>query len=86
MSRAATARDCKERNGYRGVNSLIMRRSLVTTDESARHPFLASLAPHVRAGTKPVPARSRWRLTADDIKGFFAAYVACTIGALLFIS
>jgi hypothetical protein len=31
-----------------------MRRSLVLGDETARHPFLQSLPPHVRTGTRPV--------------------------------
>ena len=31
-----------------------MRRSLVLGDETARHTFLQSLPPHVRAGGKPV--------------------------------
>lgn len=31
-----------------------MRRSLVLGDETARHPFLQSLPPHVRSGGRPV--------------------------------
>jgi hypothetical protein len=31
-----------------------MRRSLVLGDETARHPFLQSLPPHVRGGGQPV--------------------------------
>ncbi len=31
-----------------------MRRSLVLGDETARHPFLQSLPPHVRTGGQPV--------------------------------
>ena len=29
---------------------------VVITDEAARHPYLASLPPHVRKGSKPVPS------------------------------
>lgn len=31
-----------------------MRRSLVLGDETAHHPFLQSLPPHVRSGSRPV--------------------------------
>ncbi|MDE1914880.1 MAG: hypothetical protein KGJ57_00160 [Sphingomonadales bacterium] len=31
-----------------------MRRSLVLGDETARHPFLKSLPPHVRGGGQPI--------------------------------
>ncbi|MFN4114704.1 MAG: hypothetical protein ACK4GD_12265 [Sphingomonadaceae bacterium] len=62
-----------------------MRRALVLTDETARHPFLASLPPHVRGGTEPVRARTGWRLNAADIRGFFATYLASlvVIGAFI---
>ncbi|MDA7787797.1 hypothetical protein N8940_01005 [Sphingomonadaceae bacterium] len=63
-----------------------MRRSLVLTDDSARHPFLASLPPHIRAETRPVPARPKFWLTRDDIRSFFAAYVASLTAALIFIA
>ena len=62
-----------------------MRRSLVLTDETAGNRFLASLPPHVRAGRPPVPARSRWRLTRDDVRGFFAAYCASLVVATVLI-
>lgn len=35
-----------------------MRRSLVLGDETARHPFLQSLPPHVRGGRAPIPCRA----------------------------
>lgn len=63
-----------------------MRRSLVITDEAARHPYLASLPPHVRKGSKPVPSRPAWFLTAEDVKGFVAAYFACLVGVAIFIA
>jgi len=61
------------------------RPALVLTDEAARHPFLASLPPHVRAGAKPFDPRPLWRLTADDMRGFASAYVACLLAALVFL-
>ena len=63
-----------------------MRRSLVLTDEMARHPFLASLAPHVRnrASAPLVPrAKSNWR---EDLRHFLMAYCACFIAVSLFIA
>jgi hypothetical protein len=61
------------------------RRSLVLTDESARHPFRASLPPHVRNGTYDIPAESLWRLTTDDVRGFASTYVSATAAILVFI-
>jgi hypothetical protein len=46
-----------------------MRRSLVLTDESARHWFRKSLPPHVKRDIFPIPAESLWRLTMDDVRG-----------------
>ena len=67
-----------------------MRRFLVLTDETARHPFLASLPPHVRrldAGTPP--PEKKWRpvppITAEDIRGFLMAYCACLLAVATFI-
>lgn len=61
------------------------RHVLVLTDEAARHPFLASLPPHVRAHTKPYDPRAPWKLTADDMRGFASTYVACLLAALVFL-
>ena len=63
-----------------------MRRALVVTDESARHPFLMSLPPHVRRGTKAIPARPSWQLNAQDAKDFLIAYTACFVCVSAFIS
>ncbi|MDZ4308168.1 hypothetical protein [Allopontixanthobacter sp.] len=63
-----------------------MRKTLVLTDESARHPFLASLPPHVRKGVIPAPARSGWVIDRDDVRGFFGAYIACLLAVLIFIA
>ncbi|QWC57739.1 hypothetical protein F7D01_12210 [Erythrobacter sp. 3-20A1M] len=59
-----------------------MRRALLLTDESARHPFRASLPPHIRAGAEPEPPRSRWALNASDVRGFATTYFA-TLAAML---
>lgn len=63
-----------------------MRRALVLTDETARHPFLARLAPHVRRSENTVPARFEWRLSAQDVKEFLLAYCACFTAASAFLA
>lgn len=61
------------------------RRSLVLTDESARHPFLASLPPHVRAKVPAKRLRTAWAMTSEDIRGFATAYFASLAAALVFL-
>ena len=67
------------------------RRALVLTNESARHPFRASLPPHVTkvqpASEKPaqLSASSFWQLTKDDIRGFASVYFAAFAAVLVFI-
>lgn len=63
------------------------RRSLVLTDETARHPFLASLPPHVRRGTEPLQLlrRPRW-LSRDSVREFLIAYCACFVAVSAFIA
>lgn len=85
MSRAATALISQERDGYFSVNTCIMRRSLVLTDEIARHPFRASLPAHVRTNEYENPAESLWRLTQDDVRGFASTYIATFAAVLAFI-
>jgi len=63
-----------------------MRRSLVLTDETARHPFLASLPPHVRRAEEPVPSRMPWRVTSEDLRQFLMAYGACFLAVSLYIA
>jgi hypothetical protein len=63
-----------------------MRRSLVLTDESARHPFLASLPPHIRREEEPVPSRMPWRLEAGDLRDFLFAYCACFLAVSIYIA
>ena len=62
------------------------RQSLVTTDERSRHPFLATLPPHVRSGGSPqaVPRSTRWSL--DDLRDFLLAYCACFLAVSLYIA
>ncbi|WP_170002906.1 hypothetical protein [Pseudopontixanthobacter vadosimaris] len=66
-----------------------MRRSLVLTDESARHPFRASLPPHIRSAGSPAPAKPArkrsWMLTRDDLGGFLSAYFGCFVAVSIFI-
>lgn len=85
MSRPATAAESGERDGFRGVKTCIMRRSLVLTDEQARHPFRASLPPHVCHGEGKRVRRSSWVITRDDVYGFAGAYFACLAAVAVFI-
>ncbi|AUX69544.1 hypothetical protein CHX26_08620 [Porphyrobacter sp. HT-58-2] len=62
-----------------------MRRSLVLTEESARHWFRASLPPHVKRDLIPIPAESLWRLTMEDVRGVASTYVAATLAIFAFI-
>ena len=57
------------------------RRALVLVDESARHPFLASLPPHVRCSEPPTPAPDR----ASWWREFLMAYCACFLAVFSFI-
>lgn len=61
------------------------RRSLVLTEESARHPFRGILPPRVKRDLHNIPAESLWRLTMDDARGFASVYVAATAAILAFI-
>jgi hypothetical protein len=61
-----------------------MRRSLVLTDESARHPFRASLPPHAREYR--VEARAPWRAQIwRDAHGFAQTYCACFLAVSAFL-
>jgi len=62
-----------------------MRRSLVLTDESARHPFRASLMVRPDLRRDRMVRSSRWSWSKNDWFGFLGAYVACLVGALVFI-
>lgn len=63
-----------------------MRRSLVLTDETARHPFLATLPPHVRQAGERGHWNRRLRLSADDVRSFLFAYFGSLVAVALFIS
>jgi len=61
------------------------RRSLVLTDESARHWFRASLPPSVcRVAVRPVrtAAKRHW-ISAQDVRDFLLAYCACFIALIV---
>ena len=62
-----------------------MRRSLVLTNESARHPFRASLMVRPDLQRDRMTRSTRWSLSQNDWVGFLGAYVACLVGALVFI-
>ncbi|MEP5937520.1 MAG: hypothetical protein ABJ239_04275 [Erythrobacter sp.] len=63
-----------------------MRRSLVLTDETSRHPFLAMLPPHVRKVEGMSEAETIWRLTNEDVRGFASVYLAAFAAILVFIA
>ena len=61
-----------------------MRRSLVLTHETARHPFRASLPPHVFEFR--VEARVPWRdQLRQDARGFAQTYCACLLAVSAFL-
>lgn len=62
-----------------------MRRALVLTDESARHPYRASLPAHVRNAPLATRRTTDWRLTATDVRGFATVYFASFAAVLAFI-
>lgn len=64
-----------------------MRRALVLTDETARHPFLASLPPHVRrsAESRDEPQRARLLPSIQDMRQFLLAYCACFTAVFVFV-
>jgi hypothetical protein len=72
--------------GEDSVNFVVMRRALVLADEGARHPFLATLPPHVRAGAKRQPEARKWALTASDARQFAHTYCAGFAAVSLFIA
>ncbi|MFN3517110.1 MAG: hypothetical protein ACK4YM_08125 [Novosphingobium sp.] len=62
------------------------RRSLVLTDETARHPFRAQLPPHVLRGTRPLALPGRRWFSMDDLRDFLLAYSACFLAVSLYIA
>ena len=69
---------------------LLMRRALVLTTESARHPFRASLPPHVfaRMGEieRCVPWHKRLGLTRADVESAAATYCTGFVAAFTFFA
>lgn len=64
-----------------------MRRSLVLTNEAARHPFRATLPPHVtRIAEAPPANRMQWRPLLDEVRTFAAVYVSGVVGVTAFIA
>lgn len=63
-----------------------MRRSLVLTDETARHPFLASLPPHIRSGEPPVAIKRVRPSWLRDLRDFLAVYSASFLAISLYIA
>ena len=63
-----------------------MRRSLVLTDEQARHPFMAQLAPHVRRVDAPLVVPRARREWVQNLRDFLLAYCACFIAVSLYIA
>lgn len=63
------------------------RRSLVLTNESARHPFRAILPRHVTQARAADNAEQGgfWQLTRDDVRGFASVYFATFAAVLVFI-
>jgi hypothetical protein len=60
------------------------RRALVLGDESARHPFLASLPPHVRKVERDLDVRSR--TSGAGWRDFLTAYCASLVAIAVFIA
>lgn len=58
------------------------RRALVLHDESARHPFLASLPPHVRKGKQA----KAYKAAGSGWRDFLAAYCASFVAVAVFIA
>jgi hypothetical protein len=61
-----------------------MRRALVLTDESARHPFLARLPAHVRSNRRTAPKIER-KASLQALKDFLLAYCACFVAVSAFL-
>jgi len=67
---------------------MTMRRHLVLTDETARHPFRASLPPQWREmRNERAEPRAPWREQMfAEMRGFAQTYCACFIAVTAFIA
>ena len=63
-----------------------MRRALVVTDDTARHPFRQSLPPHTRLGAQAIVVPRGPLISAQDVRDFLIAYCACFMAVMAFIS
>lgn len=67
-----------------------MRRALVLTTESARHPFRASLPPHVFGQMGEIELRVPWHerlgLSRADLESAAATYCAGFVAAFTFFA
>ncbi|MFB0613410.1 hypothetical protein [Aurantiacibacter poecillastricola] len=69
-----------------------MRRALVLTTESSRHPFRASLPPHVLRRANEVEPMAPWRkrlslgLSRQDLETMAATYAAGFLATLSFFA
>jgi hypothetical protein len=63
-----------------------MRRALVLTDEAARHPFLASLPPHVRAVVAEGRSRLGWWVSGKGWRDVVSTYCATFAAVIAFIA
>jgi len=62
------------------------RRSLVLTNEAARHPFRASLPVAVAMPKRVPPARLSWlRFSGSDARDFLTAFAATFVVVSVFI-
>ena len=62
-----------------------MRRYLVVTDDVARHPFRASLPPHVLRGLAEIRMPRSQRSLIESLRDFLLAYCACFVAVSTFI-
>jgi hypothetical protein len=63
------------------------RRALVLVDESARHPFLRGLPPHVRGKTAGAALRRPSRqIDAGDWRAFLATFCAAFVAVSIWIA
>ena len=67
---------------------MLMRRHLVLTDESARHPFRASLPAEWREDRHEIAEpRVPWReRLMEDARGFSQTYLSCFLAISVFIA